>query len=496
MIPLSRVDSDDRPAGLKLARNNTGYAYSSTTNTTATHTENAAGGSLFDDDLQWLDQRSRASMESSSRRIESGRFQHPSVPARSPFRIRDSQTSVASRAPSTTVTKPFQSTKWSPTFESEEPRNVIDNRASLSVEVARMWKRQPAVGASNDQDKGRKDDKSKEEGMDGLLGQLLVSQALVDAELYNTLTFEQLSELKQQRNELKERIASLEMRWAVDKQVQDVSRSLVQLDREHKNDTPSSRAASELIELLNEEAVIRQKILEHTAGALKLGFESYKEDEHQQQKLEQQQKPVENSGRLREAEQEIESLKAQMKQMTAANSRETNQEIESLKAQIKQMTTANAHETDREVERLKAQIQQMAATNSRETNQEVDRLNARIKQMTAAMVSFGERQDLHEISDRSDEQQWISAVESQFSNYKLKMRRLERELESNEEKLRLESVTAKKIETQLRIMQDKRDAAETKYRDMEKKYLDRELNIDSYEPNLRTTTVSCVALST
>ena len=71
----------------------------------------------------------------------------------------------------------------------------------------------------------------------------------------------------------------------MDKHVQDVSRSLVQLDRENKVETPSSRAASELIQLLNEDASIRQKILEHTAGALKLGFETFKQDTAVQQQM-------------------------------------------------------------------------------------------------------------------------------------------------------------------------------------------------------------------
>ena len=93
----------------------------------------------------------------------------------------------------------FLLAKWaSPMFESEEPRNIMDNRTSLSVEVARMWKRQPSPIKKAPEPDAR-DAKILEEGMNGLLGQLLVSQALVDAELYNTLTFEQLSDLKKVR---------------------------------------------------------------------------------------------------------------------------------------------------------------------------------------------------------------------------------------------------------------------------------------------------------
>ncbi|KAI7846923.1 hypothetical protein BDC45DRAFT_527878 [Circinella umbellata] len=580
MIPLSRVDNDDRPAGLKLARNGTGggggYAFpsASATTTTTTTAENGTG-SFFDDDLRWLDQNSRASIENSSRRLDSGKFQHPYVPARSPFRIRDSQNSVTSntRAPSTTGTKPFQSnsTKWaSPMFESEKPRNIMDNRTSLSVEVARMWKRQPAPTKKGQEPNSGGAKILEEEGMNGLLGQLLVSQALVDAELYDTLTFEQLSDLKKQRDELKERIVALETRWAVDKHVQDVSRSLVQLDRENKTETPSSRAASELIPLLNEDASIRQKILEHTAGALKLGFETFRQDTAvQQQKLveDQPQQTNVDHDRLQEAKQEIESLKLQLRdttansnheaaeeirslksqikqlnlasqdeksremdrilqlkeesatvsreaneeirslksqikhltlanqeekdreidrlqtqirEMTVAADRETNEEIRSLKAQIKQLTLANQEETNREVERLQTQVRQMSATTTRETNEEIERLNMRIREMTAVMSSFAERHELRDISERSDEHQWVSTIERQFNDHKLMTRRLERELESSEEKIRLESASSKKYEAQLRVMQDKRDAIEAKYKNLEKEYLDRKLDVDSY----------------
>ena len=101
----------------------------------------------------------------------------------------------------------FLLAKWaSPMFESEEPRNIMDNRTSLSVEVARMWKRQPTPIQKAPALDARDAKILEEEGMNGLLGQLLVSQALVDAELYNTLTFEQLSDLKKVR---RERSASL-----------------------------------------------------------------------------------------------------------------------------------------------------------------------------------------------------------------------------------------------------------------------------------------------
>lgn len=57
-----------------------------------------------------------------------------------------------------------------------------------------MWKRQPTQTKS--EETHRRVNK-EDEGINGLLGQLLVSQALVDAELFNTLSFEQLDALKQ-----------------------------------------------------------------------------------------------------------------------------------------------------------------------------------------------------------------------------------------------------------------------------------------------------------
>ena len=95
------------------------------------------------------------------------------------------------------------------------------------------------------------------------------------------------------------------------------------------------------------------------------------------------------------------------------------------------------------------------------------------------MSSFAERHELRDISERSDEHQWVSTIERQFNDHKLMTRRLERELESSEEKIRLEAASSKKYEAQLRVMQDKRDAIEAKYKNLEKEYLDRKLDVDS-----------------
>ncbi|KAI8147133.1 hypothetical protein BJV82DRAFT_377562 [Fennellomyces sp. T-0311] len=112
--------------------------------------------------------------------------------------------------------------------------------------------------------------------------------------------------------------------------------------------------------------------------------------------------------------------------------------------------------------------------------------------MTGAMMGLAERQQIKAAVD--DEEEWATAVENQFSDYKAQMQRLERELTSNNEKLRLESMSVKKYEMQLRIMQEKRDAAEAKYRDMEKKYLDRELDVDSYVTTSNNTSPASLEL--
>lgn len=66
------------------------------------------------------------------------------------------------------------------------------NNARLSVQVAQLWKNKPVAIKETINE----DDTRNEDPMEGLLKQVLVSQALVDAQEYNMLSFEQVERLR------------------------------------------------------------------------------------------------------------------------------------------------------------------------------------------------------------------------------------------------------------------------------------------------------------
>lgn len=103
-----------------------------------------------------------------------------------------------------------------------------------------------------------------------------------------------------------------------------------------------------------------------------------------------------------------------------------------------------------------------------------------LEQLTTALDAFVRRHQLVAGSEpaylqRSDSgygshSEWstlLASMETEFSSYKAKVERLERQLESSEEKLRLEAASTKKYEVQLRMAQDKREAAEARCKELE-----------------------------
>lgn len=66
------------------------------------------------------------------------------------------------------------------------------NNARLSVQVAQLWKNKPVAIKETITE----DDTNNDDPMEELLKQVLVSQALVDAQEYNMLSFEQVERLR------------------------------------------------------------------------------------------------------------------------------------------------------------------------------------------------------------------------------------------------------------------------------------------------------------
>lgn len=66
------------------------------------------------------------------------------------------------------------------------------NNVRLSVQVAQLWKNKPVAIKESIVE----DDTNNEDPMEELLKQVLVSQALVDAQEYSMLSFEQVERLR------------------------------------------------------------------------------------------------------------------------------------------------------------------------------------------------------------------------------------------------------------------------------------------------------------
>lgn len=61
----------------------------------------------------------------------------------------------------------------------------------------------------------------------------------------------------------------------------------------------------------------------------------------------------------------------------------------------------------------------------------------------------------------------LISIEGQFEEYKQQIRHLEREVKAKDEKERLESISRKKCELQLRAVQEKKEAAEARCKELE-----------------------------
>lgn len=114
----------------------------------------------------------------------------PSIPARSPFRIRDSQVSVASLNRSGSVSK-------------RQDVKVSDARTSLTDAVAHLWKTSGGIDIQYPQNEGA--NMQIVESMDDLLAQLTASQAIIDASKYNSLPLDEIEQLREVRSDWQEK---------------------------------------------------------------------------------------------------------------------------------------------------------------------------------------------------------------------------------------------------------------------------------------------------
>ncbi|KAI9249907.1 hypothetical protein BY458DRAFT_563625 [Sporodiniella umbellata] len=160
MMPRSAAEDDGRPMGLKLARTN----FFSFQKKEATSKQ-----SPIEDRYS-----ARSSLS-------------PTLPARSPFRIRDSQASARKSSQQEQVTKIISTEEpsiYSSLSSSTSSVTTLDD--DLNQELENMWKIKSPTNL-----------KRPEVQQQDLFLQLLISQAVIDAREYKVLSFEEIEALKE-----------------------------------------------------------------------------------------------------------------------------------------------------------------------------------------------------------------------------------------------------------------------------------------------------------
>ncbi|GAA5799845.1 hypothetical protein HPULCUR_005264 [Helicostylum pulchrum] len=399
MVPIMpmQTSDDDRPMGLKFTRTNffnfPKRDNESLSNKTPSSPPQRVTPPLMTRKEEPYHNPSRDSDMSST---SSYQALSPTLPARSPFRIRDSQLAMANKTMGSHDVKSSSSL-------SDEPPSIYSSVSSsssttssattdddLAQELESMWKLKTNVHAKKEP---MKQDINSEE----MLMQLLISHAMIDAREYKVLTFEEFESLKQHHARLKNRVKNSTSKLELDKKIQETSHSLsnlssnknresvaILLDEAIEADRKVKILSQRLHELKADEIDSQYQILQHTAGVLCLGL----------QKLE----------------------------------------------------TETPTRFDQDKTKIRNELQSITNT-----------LNKILK-----------RYDLNFNNTTSSSTELLTHLERQLESYKSQSKQFETKLSSAEERYRLESMSEKKLEIQLRAAQSKNQVAETKYSALQK----------------------------
>ncbi|KAI9008941.1 hypothetical protein CLU79DRAFT_499002 [Phycomyces nitens] len=329
----------------------------------------------------------------------------PSVPARSPYRIRDSQASVRmSEKPQERIISHHAI---------EEPVSRLRHlsaadRSSLSAELSRLWRYKPDLAPKPPAIR------SKVDGTDDLLLQLLVSQACLDARDFEILSFEHLDTLKQEHHKAVDRLSTAASRLELETKIKHAARSLAYLDNvKAKDGQPemSSELEEQVRRLTEEEAALQRKILFHTAGVLNAGI----------QRLETKDENPRLPPQPAEAAPETEDQR-------------------------------NGQEMARTLDMLLRQYQ----TKSVDVDADVD-----------ADAPTDSDSDTSTKEPARGQMPVLRRLGDCLEAFRLRTRELERRLERAESQQEIKDMSEKKLEIQLRAMQDRKEAAEARCRTLE-----------------------------
>ncbi|KAK4510224.1 uncharacterized protein ATC70_006396 [Mucor velutinosus] len=438
MLPRQSSE-DDRPLGLKFTRTNffnfpkrENTTNNSSSNETSLNRATSTGSNSssthqsplmmrnFDDPHRnpQQQQQQRNSNQSGYSRSSSSPTPvlSPTLPARSPFRIRDSQQAAAAVAASAMGSRSHEANNKSSSSLDEQPTiyssissssssSVATVEDDLSQELENIWKLK-----SNTPQQPQKEVKVDINSEDMLM-QLLISHAVIDAREYKVLSFEEYETLKQHHARLKKRVQNSIAKLELDKKIQETSHSLsnlsfnknresvmLLLDEAVEADKKVKILTQRLNELQSEEVETQYQILKHTAGVLCLGLQKL-ENTHQltSPKISSPLKPTSPKDQLHDLHSQLDTITQTLKKMLLKYD---------VHAVIGPHLSANA---------------------------------------------------------------LLNQLESQLSNYKTESKQLESKLASAQEKSRLESMSEKKLAIQLKAAHEKNMSAEAKVSQLQQK---------------------------
>ncbi|KAL7314263.1 hypothetical protein PS15m_005860 [Mucor circinelloides] len=428
MLPRQSSD-DDRPMGLKFTRNNffnfpkrentnnnsnsneinLNRATSTSSNSSSTHQSPLMMRNFDDHHRNQVQQRNSNQSGYSHSSSSPPPVLSPTLPARSPFRIRDSQQAAAAVAASAVGSRSHDANSKSNSSLDEQPTiyssissssssSVATVEDDLSQELENIWKLK-----SNTPQQPQKEVKVDINSEDMLM-QLLISHAVIDAREYKVLSFEEYETLKQHHARLKKRVQNSIAKLELDKKIQETSHSLsnlsfnknresvmLLLDEAVEADKKVKILTQRLNELQSEEVETQYQILKHTAGVLCLGLQK-----------------LENTYQL------------------------TSPKISS---PLKHVSPKN----------------------------QLHDLHSQLDNITQALKKVLLKYDVHAIiGPHSTANDLLDQLETQLNSYKTQSKQLESKLASAEEKSRLESMSEKKLAIQLKAAHEKNTSAEAK----------------------------------
>ncbi|OBZ89906.1 hypothetical protein A0J61_02031 [Choanephora cucurbitarum] len=406
MIPLKQAHTDDRPNGLKFTRNNFPHF-------SAVKKEQDYSNQHYNHNNN---NRTSTSSYGSQASLS------PTLPTRSPFRIRDSlqqqqqQIKASHGNKSNTSSLDEPSTIYtSISSSSSSSANTVDD--DLTHELQNIWKLKPIDTAIKQE--------TIQIDSEDMLMQLLVSHAVIDSKEYPILSFEEYEQLKQHHSKLRNQISHASARLQLDKKIGATSHSLsnlstnknresvmILLDEAVQADRKVKQLSEQLDRLKVEEVETEYRILQHTAGILSQGLQKLEKQSSLQspmlsspplsstssssslsfQAQLSRTTSVKSKQKLQQLQSEIETITHALKSILKrynlqSDSNSPTQLLSMLETQLQPESSFSSSIADRRVQQLEDQLS-VAHDNEERVQQELQQEQAQVNQLKSVVSSM------------------------------------------------------------------------------------------------------------